>query len=798
MRAKLLAAAFVLVLVNLFFFRPVWLRGEAPFPGDLLLAEYSPWKSYSYFGYSPGAIPNKAQSFDTLRQLYPWRNLAIQSFKQGEWPLWNPYNFSGAPLLANFQTAAFYPLNVLYFLFPFNLAWVFQVLLQPFLASFFFFLLARRLKISFYGGLLGAIAFGYSSFMTVWLEYNTIGQVILWLPLVLLAIELLIESFSFFRISLLVFSLTLSFLAGHPQDFGTLWLFGQIYLLARVLFLGFSKHRFLWLKIFLVSFFPFFLGAAQFLPTLELILNSARSPLSQEFLLKKVLLQPWQLINTLVPDYFGNPATRNYFLEDTYIGKVLYIGLLPLAFSFLAIFRKKNFWIWFFFSAAVICLVLTIASPLTGFLYSLPFFSTLSPTRILYIFQFSLAVLAGFGLDFFIKTKISFKKKLMPIGIIGFILLFALVFASGLVKTVEPEFLASLNVVRRNLFFSGILFLATIGLMVIGIWLIKKKSQWRKSFLIIMIVFVVVDLFRFFNKITPFSPLEFIYPQAEVLTFLQTKSFERYWSYGAADIESNYNGLFNLYSVEGYDPLYPRWYGEFIRSSEDGKIKKAVRSDAVVAHGFGRTDFPENQFRQRVLQALNVRFILDMEENQTDETTFDPEIYPLAWQSQGWRIHENKKAAPRVFLAQKVHFAKDNSEFEKIFFSSEFSPGEEVIFAEDVLTKTEVEIGKVIINDYKPNSIKLSVSASEEQALVLADTYYPGWKAYINNQETPIYKANYSFRGIIVPEGSHEIEFKYEPFWFQIGLTISVLSLMGWLILGIFNIIHRRELSRQT
>lgn len=722
-KKKILVLA-VLLLVNLIFFWPVWLKGQVPFPGDLLLAQYKPWANYSYFGYAPGAVPTKFQSFDTLRQLYPWRFLAIEQLKSGQWPLWNPYNFSGTPLLANFQAAVFYPLNLLYFLpaISFNWVWVLQVMLQPLLASLFFFLFARQIKISPAGALLGAITFAYGSFMTVWLEYNTIGQVLLWLPVALLSIELMVERNSFWRASLLGISLTFAFLAGHPQDFAVLWGFSLVYFLAR-------QRRLTWRLI--VFFLPFLLGAAQLLPGLELIFNSARAPLRPDYLMGAVLLKPWQLIFALVPDYFGNPATQNYFLTDTYIGKVLYVGLLPLILAAATIFGWKNWWVKFLGASALATLALSIASPVSRFFWSLPVLSSFSPTRVLFIFQFSVAVLAGFGLDWLLTGKKL--KRLWP-----------LLAGTGLVFLIAWFFaLTKFDVVtRKNLIYSSGLLVAGIGIL----W----TARWRKVFLMLTLIFTVADLFRFFGKITPFCPEKFIFPQAEVLTFLQQQGIDRFWGYGTAAIPANYNSLFHLYSPDGYDPLYPRWYGEFIRSSEDGQIKPAVRSDAYVAPGFGRTDFSDNLFRQKVLQALNVRWILDREENQVGPATFPAATFPLVWQAQGWRVYENKLAKPRTY----------------------FADGE----------------GKATIEDYQVNRVKIRAETTASATLVLADNYYPGWQALIDGQKTPIAKADYTLRGVTVPAGTHLVEFKYWPSSFRIGGLISLMSLAAWITLGIFNI----------
>ncbi len=741
----------ILFLVNLFFFRPFYLKGQLPFPGDLLLAEYNPYRQSSFFGFAAGAIPHKAQSFDTLCQLYPWRWLAISQLKQGQWPLWNPYNFSGAPLLANFQSAVFYPLNFLYGLADFKLAWGIQVILQPLLASLFFYLFARRLKISLSGSLLSAIAFGYSSFMTVWLEYNTVGQVILWLPLVLLAIELLLEKVSFWRGSLLVWSLTFSLLAGHFQDFAVVWLFSLIYYLLR-------SRRLVWLWLL-----PFFLGAVQLLPGLELIFHSARSPLAKDFLMSKVLLRPYQLINAFVPDYFGNPATRNYLLDDTYIGKVLYIGLLPLLLAVINLLRKKDWYLKFFLISAGGTLLLAMATPLSSWLYSWPLFSSLSPTRILFIFQFSLAVLAGFGFDWWQKVAVR-RWRYALLGI-GLVFLTAWLFSLGKFASVT----------QRNLLYSSAVLAVAAGLL-----LLKKIrfAGWLLPWL--LIIFVVLDLGRFFQKITPFSPPEFIFPETEIFNFLKQRD-GRFWGYGTAAVSPNYNLIYGLFSSDGYDPLYPRWYGEYLRLSEGGQFKPAIRSNANIAPGFGREDFPQNQARQKILKMLNVRYILDRIENDTDETTFLPEDYPLIYQKDGWRIYENKKAADRAFLATKVYYVADQTEFEEIFNSPDFNPGSQVILAGESEDQ-EFSRGQTEIISGESQRIRLQTKSNGPGLLVLTDADYPGWRARVDGQTVPIRRANHALRAVAIAPGEHEIEFHYQPLSFQIGLYLSAISLGVWLL----------------
>ncbi|MCX6793782.1 MAG: hypothetical protein NTY06_01620, partial [Candidatus Gottesmanbacteria bacterium] len=127
----------ILTGICLLFFYKTILLGKVPFPGDLLLTQYAPWRHQSYGGYVAGAIPSKDQYFDVIRELYPWKTQVISALKQKTFPLWNPYNFSGSPLLANYQSQVFYPLTFLYFLMPQITAWTIMVILQPILGSIF-------------------------------------------------------------------------------------------------------------------------------------------------------------------------------------------------------------------------------------------------------------------------------------------------------------------------------------------------------------------------------------------------------------------------------------------------------------------------------------------------------------------------------------------------------------------------------------------------------------------------------------------------------------------------------------
>ncbi len=765
---------FIFFLISFIFFNKFFLQGFVPFPADLLVSEYNPWKNYSYLGYGAGGYPNKAQYFDVLRQLYPWKTFSLGQLMSIQVPLWNPHNFSGSPLLANFQSSVFYPLNFVYILWNQIQAWSILVYLQVLLSLFFTFFYARKIGISILGGTLSAIAFSFSSFMTVWLEYNTIGHVILWLPLALFSIENLFEKKNIRWSLVLIFSIISSLLAGHIQIFTYLFLF----LIAYVFFRIKQKNQFLYfLPLFLISIG---IGAIQLLPGAELILNSARSPHSYEFLINKILLAPWQLVTLLVPDFFGNPATRNYWLSDTYVGDVISIGLIPLLFTAVTIFNKKDPHIKFFWSAVVVLLIFLTLNPLTFVLYkvNIPFVSGSASNLAVFLLLFSLSLLAGFGLDFWQNEKQKYKNYLRLI--FPFVLIFIILW--GLVLFLPKfnffDWTSNLSLIsKRNLLYSSGIF--GIGLILLFLsFRVNKKFQM--IFLAGLILLTAFDLFRSFEKFNPFSPKELVFPNTPIFEFLKKEAgINRFWGYGSAALEANFATQYSLFSPDGYDPLYPKRYGEFIQSSKDGKIHTdftdKTRSDAVIVSGFGDEDLMANTARLKVLDLLGVKYILDRGSN---EKTFPPDRFQPAFENNGFKIYQNLKALPRIFLASDYKVFKNKEEFERIFFAKDFVPSKTILLEENINGDINLDQGEAKIVSYKSNEIIINVQGGGNQLLFLSDTYYPGWKAIIDNKETKIYRADYAFRAIFVPKGQHNVLFIYDPLSFKLGLIVTLGSLI--------------------
>ena len=762
-------------VVAVFFF-PVF-KGQIPFPGDILVGD-NPYKTESYLGYAPGGYPNKAQGPDVTKEIYPWRYFSIGELKKGILPFWNPHNFSGNPQLANFQTAVFYPFNVFYLLLPFNYGWSLLIMLQPLLAGFFMYLFLKKgIGLKNFPSVVGGISFAFSSYMVVWMEYANIGSTLLWFPLILLFIKNYFKKESALNFLGIVISFCLSFLAGYIQGVFYIFVISFFYYSFLVFTTkgAFQNHK----KnlLFLLSLvLPFLITAFQILPTLQLFSQSTRGAYSL-LQIEKNLAPIFYWITAFFPDFFGNPATRNYWLDGTYIERVMYPGAVVLFFAFYALFNKiKIQEKGFFIGASLVSLIIATNIPLVKYFYLIPIpvISTTVATREFSVLIFSLIVLGAIGLNHFLNEK-EFKKIFAFAYFLGFVFVWAITF---LLPKISQDLALNLKVSQHNLIVPTVLLI----LIILAVFL--KRINKNITFILILGI-LCFDLLFFFNKITPFSSQKLIYPQTPVTSFLQQNAgIYRYWGYGSAYISANYQTVDKTYSPEGNDPLHISSYGELLASSTNGKLPQVLpRPDANVAPGYGSSDLKDNFYRQRVLNLLGIKYVLNQDYSlssdlRPDESTFPKNSYSLIWQKAPWQIYENKEVLPRFFLSNNYKVGK-RSEILDLIYSKDIDLGKTILLEE----KPEIEIGKdvkgeVKLLSYDSNKLKFSVTTNGNSLFFISDNYYPEWEASIDEVKTKVQRADYSFRAVAVPAGEHTLVFSYNPVAFIKGLIVSGVGLV--------------------
>ena len=781
-RTILVILAFV--VVSLIFFFPVF-QGKIPFPGDLLVGHYNPYNAYSYLGIAPGGVPNKAQDFDTLRITFPWKEFAIKALAGGELPFWNPYNFAGTPFLANFQGGTFYLLNIFFLFLPIPFAWTIYVFAEPLGALFFTYLLLREFKLSAKSSIFGSIVFAFSSYMTVWLEYGNFGHALIWLPLILLLIEKNLKKPKTLTILALIFSLTMSIFAGYVQISIYVFLFSFVFLLFRAFALQVKnpyKKMLFFLPIFIL---PPLLASMQLFPTLELFFQSARNAYSSSDIAVRLIPLP-HILTTFIPDFFGNPATANYWLNGTYIERVSYIGVVPLFFLLFALLKKQSSLFWFFAIFAGVVYFISFKNPVSLFFYSLPipFINTTVPTRAMGLFCFAAAICSAFGFDSWQKKSKSINLPLIILGIIYSCLWLSVYFLAHFL----PELNVHLAITKRNLILPTGIFISLAFLLMLGKFI--KQQNIIIAFLFFITIF---DLFYFFHKITPFSPSAFFYPQTEVMRELKSiQGINRSWAYGSGFIDANLQTHEQIFSTDGYDPLFIKNYAELIAASYTGKAPESVfRTDVNLPSGYGTDSLRMNNYRQKILNLTGVKYVLNkidssVDAKKADTLTFPQEKYKLIWGRSLWQIYQNLLVAPRIFLTADYQVNKNNDLTLNAIFKPDFNETKTIILNQDPNIKRALSLSSSVrLISYKSNKIEIDTVSDKDALLFISDNYYAGWKVSVDGENGKIYRADYSFRAVPVGKGRHKVIFSYYPESFSLGIKVSLAALVLTMLFAI-------------
>ena len=766
-------------IVWFIFANPYFLKNKAPFPSNYQVNNFAPWSVNSKFW---GPVKNAAMP-DIITQIYPWRHLVINIWKQGQVPLWNPYTFSGNPLLANYQSTVLSPFNVLFFIFPFVDSWSILVLLQPLLAGLFIYLFTRSLKVSNVGCFISSVSFMFCGFITSWMGYATLGYAILFLPLALFCIEKYCASKKNIFLLLLSLSIPLSFFSGHFQI--------SLYFLITVLVYIIYKFVVSWniyntLRLALFVFFGLLLVMPQVLPSIELYIESFRSSFFQTGGIPIEYLPSF-----LAPDFFGNPVTRNTWFGH-YAEWNAYIGVLPLMLAIYSLLRIKKHQILFFFIFGILSLILAITNPISTIIQNLhiPVLSTVAISRIIVLFSFAFAVLAGFGYDQLLLDIKKTSKKIIFVwlGLFGF--LFVILWAAIFQKLFIP--LDKVTISRQNLILPTIIFLVSCFIVTAGV-LLKKIKYGRLLYAGIAAGFITIvtfDMLRFTVKWQPFDPKNLVFPN-----FSTTKAFSKISGFNR--VFGNLGGEASIYyklpSVEGYDALYNKRYGQFV-----GYIEK----EELLGSNWSVVSFPKNSKNTpKAINLLDVKYVVHKLADDRAPWTFPIWEYPkeqfdLIYKDDYYEFYQNNNVFPHAFLVGKYRVVKDEKQTLKTLFSKDFDLRSEIVLDDNPgIGMEEGDMGVAQIISHQPNNIEISVDAKKDALLFLSDNYIDGWKASIDGKNVPILRANYTFRAVGIDEGKHNVRFWYDPWSFRWGVYLAIGGVIGILVTILISRIANRSKS---
>lgn len=151
------------------------------------------------------------------------------------------------------------------------------------------------------------------------------------------------------------------------------------------------------------------------------------------------------------------------------------------------------------------------------------------------------------------------------------------------------------------------------------------------------------------------------------------------------------------------------------------------------------------------------------------------------------KVYENRHAFPRAFVVHRAAVASGMEDAFAIMEQADFDPAQVAVIEGDpplaqlaALAEGQATANSSVqITEYRDNEVKLRVKTERPGLLVLSDTYYPGWKAYVDGEKTPIYATDVALRSVYLEAGEHEVRFVYWPASFRLGALISGLSLLA-------------------
>ncbi|HMD14754.1 MAG TPA: YfhO family protein, partial [Bacteroidota bacterium] len=152
---------------------------------------------------------------------------------------------------------------------------------------------------------------------------------------------------------------------------------------------------------------------------------------------------------------------------------------------------------------------------------------------------------------------------------------------------------------------------------------------------------------------------------------------------------------------------------------------------------------------------------------------------------------------PRAYFVYDARILSDDAQQKAFMESDAFIPSKTVVLDDDphfpLTSSSDSVAGSVTITSYRLNSIALDVTAPHNGFLVLSEVYYPGWHAYDNGMQSPIYRGDWNLRAIPVREGKHSIEVRFEPDSFRHGEWITAATI-GLSFIGIvYSVVKKRS-----
>ncbi len=545
------------------------------------------------------------------------------------------------------------------------------------------------------------------------------------------------------------------------------------------------------------------LAAIQLLPTAEYLAGSQRAGEVDFQFAMTYSYWPWRFLTLLAPDLFGSPVRGDYWGYSNYWEDALYIGLLPLLLAlgvlFGWMFRRVAFKksqinngegilqaprfeaIPFLAVLMVFSFVLALGDNTVIFpwLYRhVPTFDMFqAPTRFTIWAAFALALLAGYGAQVWRRPqkRALYWTRLATAGAV------AVMIGAGLtwflMGDVSPTFIRAAALAGFWGVGAGVLSL-TAPVPGVAVDAHPKTREAARSYKDIwwwfVAVFIALDLIAAGWGLNPGVDTQFYSTEAqsalqvqEMLLgrrlylstadedILKYKRFLRFdgfdsgedWLMMRAVLLPNMTMFDSIASLNNFDPLTPDRYTRWMD---------------ILSHAEGD--------ERAMLLDISAAGVVETRDTQTNS---------------GVRFQQLPvEIGARARWVRCARAARDPEEALQLVMTAAFDPDQAVVIeglkSQQITGCADGGVrGVVDLVDEAPGGLEYRVHADQPGWLLLSDTWYPGWRAFVDGDEVPVLRADYLFRAVQIPAGDHRVRFSYRPPPFYIGLAMTAITLLA-------------------
>jgi hypothetical protein len=784
---------------------------------------------------------------DAVFWFFPAYKFVSEQIKSGSLPLWNPYQYSGAPMFAEWQAGALDPINWIYLIETTSRALTLSLELGFAVALLAAFSYARSVGFNHAAALFSAVIYGLSGFAVARTLYPGFLHIVALTPFVLYFVERLYRDGRWRYVAGGALIIAWQVFAAHPQPL----IYSSLLACAYALFCAFFRRDEAEFQIsnlrsqirFLARFAVMFiagagLSAVQLLPAAESAHQSVRREWPFE-LFTLHSLHPLSLVTTLFPFFHGAgqeiyrmPFWGVYWHHNE---AQIYLGVTALSLAIAgAIFAwRVRFGVGIFWGGvAFIGMILAFgkySGPTARALYHVPVIGNFrSPNRHWMEVTLAVAFLAGYAVDRLLREDSRFLARSAQIAAgaltalclaIGGFVLWRRDLAESFIRSL-PDFGQTPQGFLQTAGAEFYLPMVTAACALLAI-VIFARARRRYRWFAPLLALLIVDyyLYATYAPITNPDKLETLIgtamPKSLAAEQHNRAPFRYHVILTPALGEFNPLWFYGNEMVTGYDPVLNERYKTFSGVDEAGRSFISTLLD------------PEDQ----TLDLLNARYVFApqalFDPNAAKENGRQSEVHAPGDRSRwreitvrsdvapyrDYRVFENLRTLPRAWLVGRVKVAYDGDQLKLIrgaMTGQSFDPRAEALVAPIAEPKNRwysgflpesdanstapttqmgnsaqaSQAGSVTIQDRKPGRIQVEATAPTPSILVLSEIAYPGWRARVDGKDQEWKRVDYMLLGVPFSAGTHSVELVYRPSSINLGAVVSLTTALC-LILGV-------------